>query len=263
MGLMIRHESETLAYYQFETLDQPGLDHAIFTRQGGVSPAPWASLNLSISCGDLWERVARNRELAFSALGWPASSRYDVWQVHSAKVVMADSPRGRKPMQQADAIITDRPGVALFMRFADCVPVLLFDPKRRALGLAHAGWLGTLRKVTTRTVQAMESAFGTEPADLVACIGPSIAAHHYPVGPEVEARVREVFGSRAGQHLSFPNAKAHFDLWSANEMLLRDRGVSRIERSGICTACHLGEWYSHRGEEGKTGRFGAILALRA
>jgi YfiH family protein len=259
---MIRRQVGSLAYYQFEGLDRPGLMHAVFTRQGGISPVPWSSLNLSISCGDIWDRVAENRELAFSAVDWAVESRFDVWQIHSANVVRTDSPRGGRPMQQADAIITDSPGVVLFMRFADCVPILLFDPMRRAVGLVHAGWLGTLRDVTSKTVQAMASAFGSRPADLVACIGPSIAAHHYPVGPEVVERVREVFGSRSGEHLVFFNAKPHFDLWSANERLLRVQGVTHIEHSGICTACHLQDWYSHRGEGGRTGRFGVIFALR-
>jgi YfiH family protein len=259
---MIRREVDSLAFYQFGALDLTGLMHAIFTRRGGVSPAPWASLNLSISCGDTWERVAKNRELAFSAVDWAVESRFDVWQIHSAKVVVARKPRGRRPMRQADAIITDTPGVALFMRYADCAPILFLDPIRRAIGLAHAGWLGTLRQVAPRTVQGMRRAFGSAPSDLITCIGPSIGAHHYPVGPEVVARVRQLFGSRANQHLSFPDGQAHFDLGSANEMLLGDLGVTQIERSEICTACHLDDWYSHRGEGGKTGRFGAIFALR-
>lgn len=259
---MIRCDVDSLTYYQFETLERSGLMHAIFTRRGGVSPAPWESLNLSISGGDSWERVAQNRELAFSAMDWAVESRFDVWQIHSGNVVLAEKPRGRQPMQQADAIITNAPGVALFMRFADCMPILFLDPNRRAIGLAHAGWLGTVRQVAPRTVGAMRRAFGSAPSDLVACIGPSIGAHHYPVGPEVVARVRQLFGSRASQHLGFPDGQAHFDLWSANEMLLGDLGVTRIERSDICTACHLDDWYSHRGEGGRTGRFGVVFALR-
>jgi YfiH family protein len=258
---MIRCNSNPTIYYQFETLIRQEIQHGVFTRQGGVSPDPWASLNMSISNGDEWARVARNRELAFSALGYSPESRFDVWQVHSARVVLTDAPRGDLPMQKADAIITDKPGVVLFMRYADCVPILLYDPRRRAIGLVHAGWLGTLRKVTSKTVQAMESAFGSDPSDLIACIGPSIGVDHYPVGPEVAGRVREVFGSNAHQHLSYQNGQAHFDLWSANERLLNFRGVRSIENSRLCTACCVEDWFSHRGEGGKTGRFGVILAL--
>jgi YfiH family protein len=218
---------------------------------------------MSISCGDEWDRVARNRELAFSALGYAAESRFDVWQIHSAQIVLADGPRGEHRMQKADAIITNQPGVPLFMRYADCVPILLHDPRKGAIGLVHAGWLGTLRKVTSKTVQAMRSAFGSKPGDMIACIGPSIGVEHYPVGPGVAARVREVFGSNAPEHLSYQNGQAHLDLWSANERLLKFKGVNVIENSRLCTACRVEDWYSHRGEEGKTGRFGVILALKA
>lgn len=258
---MIRRSASSTTYYQFEALISDEIQHGVFTRQGGVSPHPWASLNMSISSGDEWGRVARNRELAFSTLGYSPESRFDVWQVHSAKVVLADAPRGDHPMQKADAIITNKPDVALFMRYADCVPVLLYDPRNTAVGLIHAGWLGTLRKVTSKTVQAMQSAFGARPRDLIACIGPSICAEHYPVGSEVAGRVREVFGSNAPEHLSYDNGQAHLDLWSANERLLRFMGVRRIENSRICTACHIDDWYSHRAEAGKTGRFGVVLAV--
>ncbi|MBN1668403.1 MAG: laccase domain-containing protein, partial [Anaerolineales bacterium] len=125
-----------LRYWTFDSLDTPGLAHAIFTRQGGHSPAPWQALNVGGQLGDTPERVEANRHLAFTALARDPASLYDVWQVHGAQVVQANAPRppGQRHLQ-ADAILTDQPQVTLFMRFADCVPILLYDPVRPAIGL--------------------------------------------------------------------------------------------------------------------------------
>jgi hypothetical protein len=256
------HELGRLRLFQFDTLPSDGLIHGIFTRHGGLSPDPWASLNVGAGVGDDPERVRGNRSLALQALGRSPESVFDVWQVHSAEVVVARRPRGQAPPQQADAIVTDRPQVTLLMRFADCVPILLFDPVRHAVGVVHAGWLGTVRRTTTAAVRTMVKSFGTHPSDLWAGLGPSIAAHHYPVGAEVVAALRESLGEEAERHLSPSPSGTRLDLWSANSDLLRAEGVGTIEVSGVCTACATQDWYSHRGEGGRTGRFGALLGLR-
>jgi YfiH family protein len=211
--------------------------------------------------GDEAGRVRDNRRLALAALGRTPDSVFDVWQVHSAEVVMADAPRGEAPPRQADAILTNRPNVTLMMRFADCVPILLHDPVRRAVGMVHAGWLGTVRQIARVAVERMRDAFGTRPQDLRAAIGPSIAAHHYPVGPEVVEAFRESFGTSADSHLSAGQDRTHLDLWSANAQLLREHGVENIEIAGLCSACDTADWYSHRAERGRTGRFGALIGL--
>jgi YfiH family protein len=252
---------EGLRAYRFDSLSSPGLVHALFTRRGGVSPDPWASLNVGATVGDDSERVQANRRLALDALRRPTESVFDVWQVHSADIVVATRPRGETPPPKADAILTDRPEVTLMMRFADCVPILLHDPARRCVGIVHAGWLGTVRQVLRRAVQRMTEQFGSRPSDLRAGIGPSIAAHHYPVGPEVVEAFRDSFGASAESHLSRGPGGTHLDLWSASEQLLQEEGVERIELAGLCTACDTGDWFSHRAERGRTGRFGAIIAL--
>lgn len=251
-----------LRLFQFESLLQHNLNHAIFTRRGGVSPQPWQSLNLGGTVGDAAERVAENKRLALAALGRSPESVFDAWQVHSSRVVQAGAPRGAQPPEKADALITDRAPVTLLMRFADCVPVLLFDPRRGAIGMVHTGWLGTVRKAAAQAVARMQRAFGTRPSDLLACIGPSIGPDHYPVGPEVVDQVRRAFGPDAEQHLLARDGELCFDLWSANAGLLAGMGVGSIEQAGLCTACHLQDWYSHRGDRGKTGRFGAAMSLR-
>ncbi len=252
-----------LRAFQFESLESADIDHAIFTRQGGVSPEPWASLNLGGTVGDDRGRVLANKQRVLDAFGRTADSLYEVWQVHSADVVLAKEPRGNSELVKADALISDSPHVTLLMRFADCVPILIADPAHGAIGLVHAGWLGTVRQTAASAVRAMTSAFGSRPHELVAGIGPSIGPDHYPVGEEVVGQVRAVFGDAADDLLRSSNGRVHFDLWEANRKLLHKAGVAVIETAGICTACHLEDWYSHRGERGRTGRFGAVLALRS
>jgi YfiH family protein len=250
-----------IRYFQFEQFDG-GLTHGIFTRRGGVSPAPWDSLNLGSTVGDDIERVRQNRMLALAALGRDPASVYDVWQVHGVEVAIAEAPRPpESPHLQADIILTDRPGLTLMMRFADCVPVLLHDPLRKVVGIAHAGWMGTVRATVRFAVEAMQKRYGSRPCDIRAAIGPSIGPDHYEVGPDVVLQVQQAFGRQAAHLLSTRGGSTKFDLWAANRMLLEQAGVGQVEVAGLCTACHVEDWYSHRLEKGRTGRFGVIVAL--
>jgi YfiH family protein len=257
-------EASGTRFYTFESLQRQDLVHGVFTRQGGVSPAPWSSLNMGGGVGDDVERVRENRRRAFGVLGRPFESNYDVWQVHSANVVCTNAPRlPDTPPIKADVILTDRPEVTLLMRFADCVPVLLYDPRHKVVGLAHAGWLGTIRFAVKAAVEAMHSNYGCRPGDILAGIGPSIGVHHYPVGQEVIAQVQAAFGKDSTHLLQEEDGAVKFDLWKANRLILENCRVKQIEVAGICTACHLEDWYSHRGEKGKAGRFGAVIGLNA
>jgi hypothetical protein len=256
------HQPESIRYYTFDILDDDAVTNAVFTRWGGVSPAPWAELNVGATVGDDPQNVRENRLRALRTLGRAPQSVYEVWQVHSAQVVRADAPRPvDQPHLQADIILTDRPEVTLMMRFADCVPILLHDPVRRVVGLVHAGWLGTVRRAAQQAVLAMQAEYGSQPADILAGIGPSIGADHYEIGAEVADQVRQVFGQDATRLLPSYNGAVHFDLWSANRLQLEAVGVHHIEVSGLCTACHVEDWYSHRQEGGRTGRFGALISL--
>jgi copper oxidase (laccase) domain-containing protein len=136
-------EADGLRFFQFESLRDPNLNHAILTRHGGVSPAPWNSLNYGRMVGDADARVTSNISRGLGATGQSLENAFGVWQVHSSTVVRADVPNLAGGHLKADAIITDRPGVTLMMRFADCVPIMIYDPQHRAAGVAHAGWLGT------------------------------------------------------------------------------------------------------------------------
>lgn len=279
------YQSQDIRYYGFQSLLNVGVTQAIFTRQGGVSAAPWASLNLGSTVGDDLDCVMENRRRAFGAVGRDLDSLYDVWQVHGTRVVYVDHPRpANMEHLQADILLTDRPEVTLLMRFADCVPVLLVDPVRRVVGLVHAGWKGTVQRAAATAVQAMQTRYGCHAPDILAGIGPSIGPHHYEVGVEVVGQVRQAFGKAADgllfqdgyredhpalpadfllekSHAAKEKSRVKFDLWSANRLALLDAGVRQVEVAGLCTACHLQDWFSHRGESGKTGRFGAVLAL--
>jgi polyphenol oxidase len=255
-------QSGPVHYFTFDLLDREGLSHGIFTRQGGVSPHPWDALNVGGTVGDAPSQVAENRRRSFAALDRDPESLYDVWLVHSAEVVCADAPRlPHTQHEKADAILTNRQEVTLFMRFADCVPIFLYDPGRKVVGLVHAGWQGTVKGTVRSAVEKMAARYGTKPDEILAGIGPSIAAHHYPVGPEVADQVKQSFRKDAAGFLIEENGLVKFDLWAANQHLLQSVGVREIEIAGICTACNLDQWYSHRGENGRTGRFGALIAL--
>ena len=250
-------------YYSFDIFPR-ALKQAVFTRQGGVSPAPWDSLNVGGTVGDDATRVRENRARSFAALGRTFESLFDVWQVHSADVVYADAPRpANVDHHKADVILTDKPEVTLYMRFADCVPILLYDQNKGVVGIAHAGWLRTVRGTSAAAVHAMIGHYGSRPPDIMAAIGPSIGADHYEVGPDVVLQVELSFGGDAKRLIEVREGKTYLDLWAANRLHLEKSGVEQIEIAGLCTACHLDDWFSHRAEKGKTGRFGALIALQS
>ena len=209
-----------IEYYQFESFDNKIVTHGFFTRKGGVSPAPWNSLNHGGTVGDVRENVVENRRRAFNALNRPVESIYDVWQVHGTEVICTQSAR---PLDvehiKADAIATDRPEVTLFMRFADCVPILLYDPNKRVVSIIHAGWMGTVKKIISYTLKTLQEHYQCDPAQIVAGIGPSIGLCHYQVGKEVISAVRESFSDKADDLLVQRDEKTYFDLWKANEYL--------------------------------------------
>lgn len=261
---MERKREDGLVYYQFKTMAYlDGLNHGVFTRRGGVSSPPFDSLNVGSTVGDDLYRVLDNRQRMVGIFGLRDEDSRTTWQVHGSHVIDASASGatdGTPP--KADGIITNAHDLPLVMRFADCVPLLFYDPVRGVIGLAHAGWRGTITGIGPATVQAMADQYGSRPADILAGIGPSIGPCCYEVGPEVEAQVHEAFGSTAG--LIEPGNGthgAHLDLWEANRRALAGAGVKHIEVGGMCTGCHTHEFFSHRAEAGKTGRFGALIVM--
>lgn len=256
------HQHGQIRYLTFESLDQHQIPHAVITRRGGTSPAPWNSLNFGSTVGDERSRVDTNHDLAFAALAINRQQIYEVWQVHGNDVVVVDRPRSRDmPYIKADSMLTDTPGVVLFMRFADCVPIFLYAPDKGVVGLVHAGWQGTFKKAVNRAVEMMDSQYHVSPEEIFAVLGPSIGPDHYEIGGEVVHQMRQSLGKDSTKFFQSYNGSVHLDLWRANEFLLKQAGVEKIEISNICTACHPEDWYSHRRDRGKTGRFGVYISL--
>jgi purine-nucleoside/S-methyl-5'-thioadenosine phosphorylase / adenosine deaminase len=226
--------------------------HGFTTRLGGVSPAPWDSLNLGGAVGDAPERVAENwrRLEADTGLGFAR-----VRQVHGARAVRADRPCA--PVEEADAVVSLRPGVAACVSVADCVPVLLADPGSGAVAAVHAGWRGTLARAAAEGVRALAREAGAPPARLLAAVGPSIGPCCY----EVSADLAERFRLELGPVVRGESAP-RLDLWAANRRVLEEAGLhpGRIEILGRCTACERDLFFSHRRDAGQTGRQMAFIA---
>ncbi len=253
-----------LPAYQFEAwLDEPHLVHAVFTRHGGVSRPPYATLNLSRVVGDDPSAVEHNHTRVYRALGISPSQVAQCHLVHSCVVhVIAGQESGRW-LDPADGMVTAQPGVMLSMRFADCLPILLHDPRRRAVGLVHAGWRGTLRNVAAAAVRAMTEQLGCVAQDITALIGPSIGPCCYEVGPEVVQAFIQALPEMASSLLRRDERRVYLDLWQANHQQLLAAGVEQVYNIALCTACHHDLFFSHRGDGGYTGRFGVVIGYRA
>jgi hypothetical protein len=260
---MHRHESDGIAFYTFESLDAyPELVHAITTRHGGVSTGPYSSLNVSNGRGDDPKAVEENLSRICRALRLQRSDLTSPNQRHTANVRRVGSAERGKIQIGCDALVTDEARVSLLLRYADCVPILIYDPVRRALALVHSGWRGTVLGAPRAGVEFLVREFGSRPAELVAAVGPSIGPCCYEVGPDVVDAVQEAFSSSATLLSSHRGGRRHLDLWTANRRWLSDCGVQRIEVSELCTACHTEDFYSHRAENGKTGHFAAVMSLK-
>lgn len=260
---MREFEKEGLVYYKFDSFDDDALDHAIFSRRGGSSKGPYASLNLGGTNGDNPADVLANHEKLFKVFGRPYSSRFDVWQVHGKTILFSDAPRPpEKKHPPADGIFTNKPEVTLIMRFADCVPLLFHDPVQKVVGIVHAGWQGTLLRIGSEAVRAIKQRYGSSASDLRVGLGPSICGKCYQVGEEVRQKFLKSWGSDAEQFFSQQETGLYLDLWGANEWVLLQTGVAQVENSGMCTAEHLDAWYSYRKEKGVTGRFAVVVALK-
>lgn len=235
--------------------------HAISTRHGGISPAPFDTLNLSQAAGDAATNVAANIRRLHDTLALDGSVTVTAGQAQSDRIaVVKANQRGRR-VQGVDALLTDKPGVPLMLCYADCVPIFLYDPTHRAIGVVHAGWRGTLSKIAAKSVRTMSDAFATRPRDLIACIGPSIGPCCYRIGDDVIQRVRATFSHADRLLVEQSDGATHFDLWKTNAEQLREMCVEQIEIAEICTADHIDEFYSWRAENKVTGRFGAIIAM--
>jgi len=258
----------------FDTLE--GVSHGISTRHGGVSRAPYQSLNLGVRTDDNPECVRENQQRFLHAVGSPRGRTIFARLVHGREVsIFQQNDPGNWPVERAaverascqrdqtfrsDGVVSDVPGLRFLLTFADCVPLLFVDRRRGAVGAAHAGWRGTALGVGPAVICAMQSAFGSQARDLEVAIGPSIGPCCYTVGPEVAtafhaAGSSAVFAEDAG--------RSTLDLWASNEEQLIGAGVrpESINNRRICTACTTDHFFSHRAEGGVTGRFALCIGL--
>jgi len=252
----------------------PGSDlvQACSTRLGGVSEGPLAGLNLHYRVGDRPMRVRENRDLLCRALGVDPRRLTTVNQVHGGKVVRVaagDAGRGAQddPLEDADALLTNVPRVPILIQTADCLPILFYDPVKKVVGLAHAGWKGTVLGIGAKTLRAMEGDYGSNPGDVRAAFGPCIGACCFEVGEEARGPFVKAFEWADEVFRRGFGERWHLDLEAANARQLLDAGIpeKNLIRPGICTTDNLDMFYSHRVEAaggGKTGRFGSILMLK-
>lgn len=221
----------------------PGLRHAFFTREGGVSEGLYASLNGGLGSSDGPERVAENRARMCRHLDLPPQNLVGLYQVHSADVVTVEAPFAERP--KADAMVTRVPGLALGIATADCGPILFADAENRVVGAAHAGWKGALGGVAEATVAAMER-LGATRRNIVAVLGPTISQGNYEVGADFVARFRaEVPGSER----FFSDGReghAQFDLPAFILARLAEAGIGTATALGLCTYADPERFYSFR-----------------
>lgn len=259
---MQQFETNGLPYFRFTTFAGNGAQqHAVFTRSGGVSPAPFDTLNLSVSVPDQKANVYANRRRAYGIYGRDTDTVVHAHLVHGATVARVTQANNGTWLRHVDGLITDEVGCALTMNFADCAPILLYDPDKHASGLGHAGWQGAVRDLPGAMVRAMQREFGSDPAALLAAVGPCIGACCYEVGEPVISAVHAAFDDPASLLVDHGGPRPYFDLPRANRRNLEGAGVRQIEVAPLCTACRTDLFFSHRAEHGSTGRFGAIFML--
>lgn len=265
------HNSGGVQYLTFPSLSAyPFVRHAFSTRAGGVSKNEFSSMNLGFGRGDSEENVLENYRRFCKAAGFEFDSLVSSAQDHHTFIRRVGKEQcgigitKPKDMQSVDGLITDEPGVTLVTHYADCVPIFLLDPVKHAVGLAHAGWRGTVARVASAAVEAMTREFGSRPADMLAGIGPSIG----PCCFEVDRPVRDAFAQLTDLHPedlihNDENGKYHIDLWETNRRILVQAGLkaSSVTVAEICTKCNADLLFSHRATGGKRGGLSAFFAL--
>jgi len=247
-------------------LGLPWFAHGVSRRTGGVSVGPFDSLNLGLHVSDDIDSVRENRRRLADAAGFAVSGMVCAEQVHGGAVAVVraeDAGRGAAQFGDAllgvDALVTDVSGVLLTLFYADCVPIIIADPARHTVAVAHAGWRGLVEGVVGNTVAAMREDFGSEPASLLAAVGPCIGPCCFEVGAEVAERFpSEALAPRE------TGGKPHVDLPAAAARHLREAGlfVENITVAGECTSCLPDLYFSHRRDNGRTGRIAAFAGVR-
>ena len=304
--LGLHRAANGVTYLIFPGLEKTGaVRHLFSTREGGVSEGIYASMNLSYTRGDKKEAVDENYRRIAAVLECRTEDMVCSDQTHTDHIrLVTDKDRGKgvvrpKDYRDVDGLITQERGIVLCTFFADCVPLFFVDPVRRAIGLSHSGWRGTVQKIGKKTVEEMGKAFGTKPEDIHAAIGPSICQDCYEVSEDVIEEFRKTFpnteedignsssrsesrerackekgiGNSSSRSKSreracslwFPTkpGKYQLDLWEANRQVMLEAGIpsEQIEVTDLCTCCNPELLFSHRASHGQRGNLGAFMML--
>ena len=255
----------SLEYSVADTLD--GSVHCFSTRHGGVSEGHCATLNLGVHRGDVYENVVKNYEILGSAVGFSPEQTVFTKQLHTDIIrVVDESFRGeglyRDVSDVCDGQITNRPGVALVAFAADCTPVLLYDPVRKAIGAVHAGWRGTAAGIAAKAVEAMAREYGCRPENIRAAIGPSIGPCCFETDWDVPQAMLDSLGEAARPAISQKGEKYFVDNKLCNTLWLQKAGVTHIDVSPECTKCRPDRFWSHRVSGGVRGSLAGIIMLK-
>ena len=265
-------DGQALPLFFYPLLEEPQMvTHAFTTRLGGVSDGMFSSMNLSFTRGDRREAVQENFHRISDVLAVEYGSFVFSDQTHTTNVVRVgreDAGNGITKKQKfsgVDGMVTNERGVTLVTFFADCVPLYFVDPAHEAIGLSHSGWRGTVGRMGRETLEKMEQEFGTDPADVLCAVGPSICQNCYEVSGDVaEAFTTEFAGHEREILEEKGKGKYLLDLWRANEIVLMEAGVKRehLSVTNVCTCCNPALLFSHRASKGRRGNLAAVLALR-
>lgn len=270
---ILDQEKDGVRYLQFPSLIETGVCRHLFsTRVGGVSEGHLGTMNLSYTRGDLKENVDENFARIANVLQCKPEDFVLSMQTHTTnvrKVTAVDKGRGitrALGYTDVDGLITNEPGIVLSTFYADCVPLYFVDPVKKAIGLSHSGWRGTVEKMGKVTVEKMTQEYGCDPKDIIAAIGPSICVDCYEVSMDVAEQFLDAFAGadnidRIVRKKS--SQKAMLDLWQANLAVLLEAGLTgkHITLPDICTSCNKELLFSHRASNGKRGNLGAFLVL--
>ena len=265
-------EKNHVPYIQFKNLSATGIvKHGFSTRKGGVSTGIFSSMNLNFKRGDDPDAVLENYRRMAAALNMRVEDMVLSDQTHTTNVrVITEEDRGKgilrpQDYSDVDGMITNVPGIVLVTSYADCVPLYFVDPVRKAIGLSHSGWKGTVGHIGQKTVWKMHEVYGSEPKDIVAAIGPSICQSCYEVSDDVAEAFRANFTAdeAADILLDKGNGKYQLDLWKANWYVLTDADIlpEHLSVTDLCTACHSDLLWSHRKTNGQRGGLSAFLSL--
>ena len=270
----VLHEEQETVYITFPKLDlyKDDMIHGFSTRKGGVSQGYLGAMNLSFTRGDDRENVLENHRRFAQTLGYDEKKLVFSNQVHHTafhKVTKKDCGKGivrESDILEIDGLVTNEPGVPMITFYADCVPLLFYDPQHKVIAMAHSGWRGTVEKIGGKMVAYMHEEYGCDPDDIVCAIGPSICQKCYEVSEDVAQHFTDIFGDDYGEILLYrkENEKYQLNLQKACEITLLASGIRKehLDVTDLCTCCNPDWLFSHRASNGKRGNLAAVMMIK-